>query len=155
MKFTRLIYPVVALLGCFLLNPTVETIDRTDSDILMPALNINLIKDAEARGGRGRGGARARPARTPNRSVNRRSNNVNVNRNVNVNVDHRHYGGRGAAFVAGAAVATLAIGTWVNTLPAGCTTVVTAGVTYRNCGGTYYQRSYQGADVVYVVVEAP
>lgn len=149
MKLTRLTYPAVALLGCFLLNPTIETIDRTNSDILMPALNINLIKDAEAgRVGR-RGGARAQPARTPNRSVNRRSRNVNVN----VDVDHRR--GRGAAFVAGAAVATLVIGTRVRTLPAGCTTVVTAGVTYHHCGGTYYQRYYQGADVVYVVVEAP
>jgi hypothetical protein len=35
------------------------------------------------------------------------------------------------------------------------TTVVAGGVTYYNCGSTWYQRSYGGGSVTYVVVNAP
>ncbi len=35
------------------------------------------------------------------------------------------------------------------------TTVVAGGVTYYNCGSTWYQRSYGGGSVTYVVVTAP
>jgi hypothetical protein len=44
---------------------------------------------------------------------------------------------------------------YVTTLPRGCTTVVTRGVTYHRCGGVYYQPSYQGTQLVYVEVENP
>jgi len=47
------------------------------------------------------------------------------------------------------------VGTSVYALPGGCTTVVTADVTYHNCGGVYYRPQYHGSDVVYVVVDAP
>jgi hypothetical protein len=38
-----------------------------------------------------------------------------------------------------------------------CTTtvIVADGITYYSCGGTYYERVYQGGTVVYVVVTAP
>jgi len=47
----------------------------------------------------------------------------------------------------------IAIGTRVTVLPAGCTTVITRGVTYHHCGGVYYEPYYEGATVVYIVVE--
>jgi hypothetical protein len=66
----------------------------------------------------------------------------------------------GAAAVTTAAVATtaatataVAVGTTVAALPAGCTTVVTGGVTYHQCGGAYYQPVFQSGQVVYVVVQ--
>jgi hypothetical protein len=45
----------------------------------------------------------------------------------------------------------VAAGTRVHALPAGCTTVVTRGVKYHNCGGVYYRPYYEGNTVVYVV----
>jgi len=66
---------------------------------------------------------------------------------------HDYYGApyRGAA-VAGAAVVTaVAIGTIVASLPPSCSTVVTNGVTYHNCSGTWYRP--QGSQ--YVVVNSP
>lgn len=62
----------------------------------------------------------------------------------------------GAGVATGAAVgAAAAAATPVTVLPAGCTTVVSAGVTYQNCGGSYYRPYYQGPDVVYVPVVMP
>lgn len=84
-------------------------------------------------------------------NVNRRD--VNVNRNVNIDVD-RHWGypvGAGAVAV-GTAVA---VGAIVSTLPPSCSTFVADGVTYQNCGGTYYAPRYDGPNVVYEVVSPP
>jgi hypothetical protein len=62
---------------------------------------------------------------------------------------HGYYGG---AAVAGAAVVTaVAIGTIVASLPPSCSTVVTDGVTYYNCSGTWYRP--QGRQ--YIVVNEP
>jgi len=61
-----------------------------------------------------------------------------------------------AAAVATTAVVTEAIaGTRVNTLPPNCTTVVANGVTYQNCGGSYYQPQFSGGNTTYVVVNQP
>jgi hypothetical protein len=38
----------------------------------------------------------------------------------------------------------------VATLPAGCVTVVTGGMTYYQCGTVYYRPYYQGNEVVYI-----
>ena len=35
------------------------------------------------------------------------------------------------------------------------TVIVADGITYYSCGGTYYERVYQGGTVVYVIVSAP
>lgn len=78
---------------------------------------------------------------------------VNINRNVDVDVD-RHWGypvGAGAVAV-GTAVA---VGAIVSTLPPSCSTFVADGVTYQNCGGTYYAPRYDGPNVVYEVVSPP
>ena len=55
----------------------------------------------------------------------------------------------------GAVAAAVVIGTRVAVLPAGCTTVITRGITYHHCGGYYYRPYYEGTTVVYVVVEKP
>jgi hypothetical protein len=43
----------------------------------------------------------------------------------------------------------------VATLPPSCSTVVTGGVTYEQCGETWYQPQYIGTEVQYVVVTPP
>lgn len=66
----------------------------------------------------------------------------------------RHWGYPVGA--AAAAVGTaVAVGAIVSSLPPSCTTVVADGVSYRNCGGTYYAPRYSGSSVVYEVVSPP
>jgi hypothetical protein len=99
-----------------------------------------------------------------NQNVNRNVN-VNVNRNVNVDVDRDVYvrGGyysSGCCYhpVATAAAITataIAIGSIVNTLPASCRTVMVGGLTYHQCGSTWYQPQFVGTTTSYVVVVAP
>ena len=98
--------------------------------------------------------------------------NTNVNRNVNVNVDrdvHVHggyygggccYGGyhpvaTAAAVTATAMVTAAVIGSIVNTVPAGCSTVMVNGFAYQQCGSTWYQPQMSGSSTTYVVVNAP
>lgn len=115
-------------------------------------------------------GSTANRGRSANTNVNRNANynrnvnsnrNYNVNRNVNVDVDHGYYGGgygyRGGAVAAGVAagVTAAAIGSIAYSLPSSCTTIVTNGVTYQQCGSTYYEPRYSGSSVSYVVVTPP
>jgi len=100
-----------------------------------------------------------------NKNTNINSNrNVNVNKNVNVDVDvnHRHgccrHGGyhpiaTGVAVGAAVAVTAAVIGSVVYTLPSGCVTVIQNGISYRQCGSTWYEPRYSGNNVSYVVVE--
>jgi hypothetical protein len=135
------------------------------------------LPQAEAQRGGGRGGgARAGGAaragggtRTnvnhgANANVNRNVN-ANVNRNVNVDVDHHYhrggygYGGapvaRAVVGTAAVAVTAAAIGSMVYSLPPSCQTVVTSGVTYHQCGSSWYQPRYSGTQTTYVVVDPP
>ncbi|MGC1422123.1 MAG: DUF6515 family protein, partial [Terracidiphilus sp.] len=93
---------------------------------------------------------------------------VNVNRDVNVNThssyNSGYYGGGccyhsgigTAAAVAATAVVTAAVvGSMVNTLPPNCTTIMANGVTYQQCGSTYYQPQFSGGSTTYVVVNHP
>ena len=86
---------------------------------------------------------------------------VNVNRNANVDVDVHHdhccyHPVATAAVVTAAAVTTAAVvGSIVYTLPPACSVAVVNGITYQNCGGTWYQPRYAGTTVQYVVVTAP
>ncbi len=67
----------------------------------------------------------------------------------------------GAAAVGTVAAATAyAIGTAITAsafyaLPCTSTTVVVGGVTYHQCGTTWYQPAYSGGGVTYVVVNPP
>jgi hypothetical protein len=104
-----------------------------------------------------------------NRNVNVNTNtNVNVNRNVDVNVRGGYYGGgyygggccyhpvATAAAVTAATVATAAVvGSMVNTLPPACSAVSVNGLTYQQCGSTWYQPQFVGSGTSYVVVTAP
>lgn len=115
-----------------------------------------------------------RPSREVRRNANTNINhNTNVNRNVNrdlnvdVDVHHDYHGHHNhwddhyhpvarAALVTATAVTTAAIiGSMVNTLPPQCVTVIRYGVSYYQCGSTWYQPTYVGTSVQYVVVVAP
>lgn len=119
---------------------------------------------------------RASSRTSVNRNVNAHRNvNANVNRNVNVNVDrdvHVHggyygggyYGGccynphpvaTAAAVTATAMVTAAVIGSIVNTLPAGCTSVIVNGFAYQQCGSTWYQPQISGSSTTYIVVNPP
>jgi hypothetical protein len=97
-----------------------------------------------------------------NRNVNR-NQNVNVNRNVNVHrdididVDHHYHDyhpvGRAVAVAAAATVTAAVVGSIVYSLPPACSAVVVNGLTYQQCGGTWYQPQYAGSQVTYVVVD--
>jgi len=50
---------------------------------------------------------------------------------------------------------TVPLGTVVQALPAGCTSVAVSGVNYSDCGGVFYKTALQGNNLVYVVVENP
>ncbi len=105
-----------------------------------------------------------------NNNVNRNANvnrntNVNVNRDVNVNTHGNYYGGGGCCYhqSVGGAVATAAavtatavvVGSMVNTLPPSCTVAEVNGISYQQCGSTWYQPQFSGGDTTYVVVNAP
>ncbi|PZR50739.1 MAG: hypothetical protein DI537_57600 [Stutzerimonas stutzeri] len=100
------------------------------------------------------------------------NHNRNVNRNVNVNVNHGggHYDDhhdhhdhwddwddhwhpvRTAATVA---VTAAVVGSIVRSVPPNCSTVVVNGISYSQCGSTWYQPRYAGSSVEYVVVNPP
>lgn len=114
--------------------------------------------------------------RTPNRNVNRgkdsnrnvnRNKNINVNKNVNVNVNKNYHGHGGyryydddhhdvGVFVAGA-VTGLVIGSIVKaaSMPPSCSTTIVNGISYQQCGSTWYQPQYSGSQVNYIVVNPP
>jgi hypothetical protein len=94
--------------------------------------------------------------------------NTNVNRDVNfdrdIDVDRRYDGVGGCCYhpvartaaVTAAAVTTAAVvGSVVNTIPASCSAVTVNGLTYQQCGSTWYQPEFEGSSVTYVVVNAP
>lgn len=60
--------------------------------------------------------------------------------------------------VAGVVIGTttaLAIGAVVNSVPANCVPVLVQGLTYQQCGSTWYQPQYVGTRLQYVVVPPP
>ena len=101
-----------------------------------------------------------------NKNVNiNNSGNVRVggNNNVNIDIDNdRHgccYHGNnyhpiltGVAIGAVAVTTSAIVGSYYRTLPPSCTTVIRNGMTYSYCGNVYYQQTWSGDDVVYVVV---
>jgi hypothetical protein len=146
--------------------------------ILLASFTLAPVADARERGGGGgrqvgqdggpRGGGRDRQVNDNRRDVrtnnvrNTSVNNVNVNRNVNVDVD-RHGGwnnnyhpvATAAAVTATVAVTAAVVGSIVRSVPPNCSPYSYRGMTYQQCGGTWYQPQYVGNDVQYVVVNAP
>jgi len=90
-----------------------------------------------------------------------RHTNVNINRNVNVNVHGGHYGGccyhddHHVGTAAAVVAAAIIIGSIINTLPPSCTMVSVNGITYQQCGSTWYQPQFVGTSTSYIVVAAP
>lgn len=142
------------------------------------------IADAQRGGGRGGGGAargggshqvRSNASssvnhnanrnvnRNTNRNVNRNVNrDVNVNRNVDIDVDHDydwddryHPVARAAATTAAVATTAAIMGSYYRSLPPNCVTVVRVGISYYQCGSVWYQPTYRGSTVEYLVVTAP
>jgi hypothetical protein len=102
--------------------------------------------------------------RNANVNVNRNAN-VNVNRNVNVHGGgyhgggyyHDHDDGIGVGGAIAIGVAGMAIGSMITAaaLPPSCSTVSVNGITYQQCGSTWYQPQYSGSQVNYIVVNPP
>jgi hypothetical protein len=82
--------------------------------------------------------------------------NVNVSQTYNVSGDGGwgYYGGGGGAVAAGA-LAGLAIGATVASLPAAAQPLDVGGQTYYYDGTNYYQPCYGGSDTNYCVVSDP
>ncbi|WP_408096558.1 hypothetical protein ACJVC5_16085 [Peredibacter sp. HCB2-198] len=128
--------------------------------LLIAFTSLGLLSNAFAYRTVSAGGIRARGGAPLN--VNRNLN-VNVNRNVNIVGGgwHGYYPASyhpiaTAAAVTGAAVVTAAaIGSIVHSIPPTCVNTVVNGVTYSQCGSTWYQPQYVGSSVQYVVVNPP
>ncbi|MDE1194246.1 MAG: hypothetical protein PW896_03425 [Pseudomonas sp.] len=60
-----------------------------------------------------------------------------------------------AAVIGATTVTAIAIGTAVRSVPASCIPVLVNGVSYQQCGSTWYQPQYIGTSLQYVVVVAP
>ena len=97
-----------------------------------------------------------------NRSTVNGNTNINVNRNVDIDVDNHwdngwsnHPVAAGVAVGTAAAVTAAAIGSIAYSVPPSCVPVVVNGVTFQQCGSTWYQPRYAGSSVQYVVVTAP
>jgi len=102
-----------------------------------------------------RGGTRTSVNRNVNRNVN---HNVNVHRDIDVDVDDdRDYHPFATAAVVGAAAAVTSavVGSIVHSKPPDCVPVTINGVTFLQCGSTWYQPQYAGTQVSYVVVNPP
>ncbi len=130
---------------------------------------LAIASVSEARGGRNvRSVSRSEVNVNRGANVNRNYNaNVNVNRDVNVNVHNDYHGGYGyggccyhpvataAAVTATAVVTSAVIGSIVYSLPPACSVVYVNGITYQQCGSTWYQPQFSGGSTTYVVVNAP
>jgi hypothetical protein len=119
-------------------------------------------------GGGGNRNTNLNKNRNTNVNSNRNTNvNVNSNRNVNVDVDVHHRGGyyggccgynpvaTAVAVTAATMVTAAVVGSIVNTVPSGCMVTVINGISYQQCGSTWYQPQYAGGGVQYVVVGRP
>jgi hypothetical protein len=64
--------------------------------------------------------------------------------------------GAAVGYATGVAVgSTYATGTVVYSLPSDCVVSVVNGITYEQCGSTWYQPQFSGTDTTYIVVDPP
>lgn len=100
-----------------------------------------------------------------NAAQNISNNRTNAVNNYNNNNHGCCYNGGGwyndhpvatAAAVTTATVATAAVvGSIVHSIPPSCSATTVNGVTFQQCGSTWYQPQYSGTSVQYVVVNPP
>lgn len=106
-------------------------------------------------------------------NINHNSNRVNVNnKNININNNHNvivtdrgHYREHGDWYddddfhpIAAAAAVTataIVVGSIVSNIPSNCVPVSYNGLTYQQCGSTWYQPQYVGTQVQYIVINPP
>jgi uncharacterized membrane protein YidH (DUF202 family) len=89
-------------------------------------------------------------------TVNRTTVNVNAVRRTDVDVHvHGGYYYNPGPSVGAVVATTLVVGAIVASLPPNCSTIMVNGISYHNCGGTYYQPRYSGSSVTYIVVVKP
>ena len=148
--------------------------NRTTRISLLITLALGVLGSlpAQAKNVRSSGRANVNHNHNKNVNVNRNVNkNVNVNTHRNVDVDVHHHGGyygggccyhdnyhplaTAAAVTATAMVTSAIIGSIVNTVPSGCSTVVVNGFAYQQCGSTWYQPQIAGSSTTYIVVNPP
>ncbi|MET0808805.1 MAG: hypothetical protein ABWX93_08630 [Pseudoxanthomonas sp.] len=110
---------------------------------------------------RGNTGNRVNSGNTVNAGNRVNTGDINIDRgDVNIDVDggyrggyYRHPVAAGAVIGAMAVTTAAVVGSYYYALPpTGCTTVITNGISYQQCGSVYYQQTMSGSDVVYVVV---
>lgn len=128
-----------------------------------PARQANVPHNVRSTSGNNLNAAHNRGANA-NRNVNRNTNvNRNYNRDVNVDVDYHggwdndwddHYHPIAAGVAMGATAAI--VGSIVSHPPTtGCVTQIVNGISYTQCGSTWYQPQYAGTTVQYIVVNPP
>ena len=95
------------------------------------------------------------------------NNNINIDNNVNIDIDGGYgnggYWGGGVRYpvAAGIAIGAMAVttaavmGSYYYALPSSCSPYFYNSYNYYHCGSVYYQQTYSGNDVVYVVVQNP
>jgi hypothetical protein len=94
-----------------------------------------------------------------NRDINRDVNR-NPKRDIDVDVDRNWgygccYHPVARAATAAAVTTAAAVGSTVYELPSSCEEVTANGVTYEQCGSTWYQPEFSGSSVEYTVVNSP
>jgi hypothetical protein len=93
-----------------------------------------------------------------NAATNISNNRANVANNYNDNHGgwYNDHPVATAAAVTTAVVGTAAVvGSMVHSLPPSCSAMIVNGVTYQQCGSTWYQPQYAGTTVQYVVINPP
>jgi hypothetical protein len=81
--------------------------------------------------------------------------NVKKDVDVDVDIDNRHRDDDYFDHPVAAVTTAVVVGAVVVSLPSGCTTVIVNGITYQQCGSTWYAPRYSGSNVNYVVVTSP
>ena len=99
--------------------------------------------------------------RNVNRDVNRNVNrDVDFDRDIDIDVDRRYGVGDACCYhpvarTAAAVTTAAVVGSVVNSIPSSCSAVTINGLTYQQCGSVWYQPTFSGSAVTYVVVNEP
>ncbi len=84
---------------------------------------------------------------------------MNIDRDVDIDVDDGHHGccyhDNPVAKAMAVTAAVAVVGSMVSTLPSNCQNVVVNGLSYRQCGNTWYQPQIGSSSTTYVVVNSP
>lgn len=141
--------------------------NRTYTNVFVTAMVVvfalGTSVPADAKKGRGQSSRSVTKSQTSIRKTNVNvKSNKSTNVNVNVNNSNNHHGGccyhnnHNPVATAVAVTATaIVVGSIVNSVPAGCTTVLVNGFAYQQCGSTWYQPQIAGTTTTYMVVNSP